>query len=217
MFDKRRADHVSVSTTPLLAFILLAVSAFTLYAQTSDPGLPQTRIGNLVIVEVRADDPSQDIGKLIELLKKARNGNVSGVDIVLSEVRLKLAPEPVIDERPVYPNPLLLIVTVDGKGNLDLNSEKHGSLTDPSSLKKRLVDIFKAREVNGVFRENTHDVEKTVSLRLHPRLLVSDLDNISTLLDAAGSDKIILVIDPPATPEKISIQSTPRPVKERKP
>jgi hypothetical protein len=95
------------------------------------------------------------------------------------------------------PDPLLLTITIDGKGNLELNSEKLGSLPNFARIKKSLVGIFKAREDNGVLRPGKNEIEKTVRLRLAPVLTVSDLEKVATALEEAGSDQLILLIDPP--------------------
>jgi hypothetical protein len=111
---------------------------------------------------------------------------------------LGILPEPrELGNTNVMPDPLRLTVTIDAKGNLDLNGEKQGSLSNFAPVKKSLVAIFKAREDNGVLRPGKNEIEKTVSLRLAPVLKVSDLEKVATEVEQAGSDLLILLIDPP--------------------
>ncbi|PYS98491.1 MAG: hypothetical protein DMF63_15790 [Acidobacteria bacterium] len=179
----------------------------------------ETKISELVIVNVRADKPSQEIKSLVEMLKveRAKGPAELNVDVVHGPT-LNIPPEPrESNNLDVKPDPLLLTVTVGPKGNVELNSEKLGSLLNVEPLTKLLVKVFKDREVNGVFREDTNDVEKTVRLRLDPALKVSDLEKIAIGVDEAGSDRIVLLIDPPDTLPSIDTIFLPQvPSRKRK-
>ncbi|MEO6465995.1 MAG: hypothetical protein ABIP00_10590 [Pyrinomonadaceae bacterium] len=183
-----------------LLLILLLGSVFIAQTQTLKAQVPtQTKVSDLVVAEVVADDPSQGMDKLVDLLKKERAKGPEILVVRVEGIEVKIGPEPRPDNGlPVYPNPLFLLASVDAQGNLILNSEKLGNLTDTSAFTKRLVEIFKEREENGVFRSGSNDVEKTVSLRLDPTLKVSNLNKVVSAMDAAGSEPIILLIDPPA-------------------
>jgi hypothetical protein len=180
----------------LLCLVLLAGSALIGEAQTASFPPPETKIGDLEIVVVKADMPSMDIRALVEMLKAERAKGPDELNVLVGGLTLNIGPEPrVPDERPVYPNPLLLVVKVDAKGNIELNNEKQGSLSNVSTITNRLRQLFQERERSGTFRENSNEVEKTVSVRLDPGLKVSDLDKITTALDAAYADPMILLID----------------------
>jgi len=64
----------------------------------------------------------------------------------------------------VKPNPLTLDVTLDDTGKISLNNDGEGTLADTAKLKKHLEEIFKARLENGVFHENSNDVETAVTI-----------------------------------------------------
>src|SRR6187549_23125 len=178
MFDKRRIDGMSLVLTKW-AWILLCLIVLWESAPFADAQVPtgETKVSDLVIVNVRADNPSQDIKSLIEMLKAERAKGPTELNVELVHgPSLNIPPEPrESDNIDVKPNPLLLTVTVGPKGNVELNSEKLGSLLNFEPLTKLLVKVFKDRNVNGVFREGTNDVEKTVRVRLDPVLKVSDL------------------------------------------
>lgn len=204
-----------------LWLILLVGSGLIANAQTVNAqGPPRINISNPVTgTEIRADDPSKEIGKLIELLQRERARATGRLVLRAAGIEVKIAPEPRADnDLPVYPNPLFLLASVDAQGSLHLNSEKLGNLTDTSAFAKRLREIFNAREENGVFRAGSNDVEKTVSLRLASTLKVSDLDKVVSVMDIAGSEPIILLIDPPTEVTKITFPLSPsKPKKSKKP
>jgi biopolymer transport protein ExbD len=94
------------------------------------------------------------------------------------------------------PNPLTLVISINGpEKKLKLNQEEMGNITDPSALANRLSQIFKERESNGVFKEGTNEVEKTVFIKA-PRL--SKYGEVVKVIDAvkgAGASPIGLQID----------------------
>ena len=67
------------------------------------------------------------------------------------------------------------MVTVDNEDLLYLNSEPHGSLSDPGKLENRLKQIFKDRADNGVFRWGTNLIETAVFLDCLNNTSVADL------------------------------------------
>ena len=113
-----------------------------------------------------------------------------------SNVRLivppKLAPA---DLTHLKPNPLTLIVAVDDANNVTLNGEPMGKLGDMSHLQSVLRGIYKEREQNGVFREETNDVEKTVFIKMTPKATAADLIKVAKALEDAGADRIGLQMD----------------------
>ena len=203
------------------ASISLCVIVLSGSARFADAQVPtgETKVSDLVIVNVLADKPSQDIKSLIEMLKAERAKGPTKLILQLvhgPSLNIPLEPRE-LDNVDVKPNPLLLIITVGAKGNVELNSEKQGSLLNLEPITNRLVKIFKDREVNGIFREGTNDVEKTVSVRLDPVLKVSDLEKIARAVDDAGSDQIVLLIDPPDTVPRLDMIFLPQvPAPKRK-
>ena len=105
-------------------------------------------------------------------------------------------PTPSATDGPRLPNPLTLVVKFEESGGYTLNNN---SIKDEDELVSKLAEVFKARESNGVFRENSNEIEKTVWLDL------SNLDkqskqpftywHILRIIDAvkaAGSSPIVL-------------------------
>src|SRR6185436_3107198 len=66
----------------------------------------------------------------------------------------------------VKPNPLTLVVAInkDTKA-ITLNNEPFGDVSDTEKLSNKLREIFKQREDNGVFREGSNEVEKTIFVK----------------------------------------------------
>lgn len=101
--------------------------------------------------------------------------NIPGPDSVL-EVRLR---NPLV--RTDRPNPLTLVVSIDPTGRPTLNNE---SSKDFDELSTRLNQIFKERESNGVFREGTNEIEKTVLVKLEVEGSNQSYGDIVKLVDA---------------------------------
>jgi TonB family protein len=92
------------------------------------------------------------------------------------------------------PNPLTLVVSRRTEfPEVELNSE---SFRNQEELREKLDQIFRAREMNGVFREGTNEVEQSVWLKLDGRLKAYAY--IITLIDtlkAARARPIVLIDD----------------------
>ncbi len=93
-------------------------------------------------------------------------------------------------------NPNTLIVYVESDGSLRLNLEaRSGSVDDPAELIAMLREKFRFREENGIRREGTNEIEKTVFISA-PRAL--GYGTVVRAVDAAkeaGAGPIGLQID----------------------
>ena len=96
----------------------------------------------------------------------------------------------------VKPNPLTLVVAInkDTKA-VTLNNETFGDVTDTESLGNKLREIFKQRTDNGVFREGTNEVEKTLFIKSPKSVRYGDVVKIIDAVKAAGASPIGLQID----------------------
>jgi biopolymer transport protein ExbD len=111
---------------------------------------------------------------------------------VAFEVRL---PEEV-DTSVVYsPNPLTLVAALDANGRVSLNNQDQGQVTDPQKLQSLLTSIFKDRENNGVFREGTNEVEKTVIVKIDRATKYGDMIKLIETVKGAGAQPIEIQID----------------------
>ena len=90
------------------------------------------------------------------------------------------------------PNPLSLLIRLNKDGPLSLNADSVGAIDDTAALTRKLSEVFKERESNGVFRVGTNEVEKTV----HITASLSDrYERVVRVVDAAkgaGASPIIL-------------------------
>jgi biopolymer transport protein ExbD len=93
------------------------------------------------------------------------------------------------------PNPLTLIAILGKDGRLLLNNEDMGTVLDPKKLEDRLRGIFKERENNGVFREGTNEIEKTVFLKVSKSSKYGDFIKLVETVKSAGVDPIGIQID----------------------
>lgn len=96
----------------------------------------------------------------------------------------------------VKPNPLTLVVAIskETKG-ITLNNEPFGDVTDTEKLGNRLKEIFKDRENNGVFREGTNEVEKTIFIKSPKSVRYGDVVKVIDAAKAAGASPVGLQVD----------------------
>lgn len=96
----------------------------------------------------------------------------------------------------VKPNPLTLVVTINGatKG-ITLNNENTGDVSDASALTARLQEIFKDREAKGAFREGTNEIEKTIFIKSPTSVRYGDVVKVIDAAKQAGASPIGLQID----------------------
>lgn len=97
----------------------------------------------------------------------------------------------------VTPNPLTLVVSIDNASKkVSLNQkEDGGDVNDASLLTNKLTQIFKDRESNGVFREGTNEVEKTVFIKAPKNLNYGSVVKVIDAVKQAGAEPVGLQID----------------------
>jgi biopolymer transport protein ExbD len=96
----------------------------------------------------------------------------------------------------VKPNPLTLVIAISKETKaITLNNDPFGDVTDTDKLSNKLREIFKERENNGVFRENTNEVEKTVFIKSPKSVRYGDVVKVIDAAKAAGASPIGLQID----------------------
>ena len=96
----------------------------------------------------------------------------------------------------VKPNPLTLVVSINRETRgITLNNDPAGNVDDPSPLYNRLNEIFKQRENNGVFREGTNQVEKTIFIKSPKTVRYGDVVKVIDAAKSAGAEPIGLQID----------------------
>jgi len=114
-----------------------------------------------------------------------------------SRFEAKVPAEPKDEQQvDVKPNPLTLVVAIskETKG-LTLNNTAYGDVSDTELLSNELRKIFKDRENNGVFREGTNEVEKTIFLKSPRSVRYGDVVKVIDAAKAAGASPIGLQID----------------------
>lgn len=96
----------------------------------------------------------------------------------------------------VKPNPLTLVVAInkETKG-ITLNNDALGDVSDTEPLNNKLREIFKEREANGVLREGTNEVEKTIFIKSPKSVRYGDVVKVIDAAKSAGATPIGLQID----------------------
>jgi len=115
-----------------------------------------------------------------------------------SRFEAKVPAEPKDEEMPaiIKPNPLTLVVAVNRETRgITLNNEPYGDVSDPEKLSARLREIFRDRENNGVFREGTNEVEKTIFIKSPRSVRYGDVIRVIDAAKSAGATPIGLQID----------------------
>ena len=114
-----------------------------------------------------------------------------------SRFEAKVPAEPKNEQQTnVKPNALTLVVAINRETRgISLNNENAGSIDDPTALTGKLADIFKQRENNGVFRENTNEIEKTIFIKSPTSVKYGDVVKVIDAAKMAGAQPIGLQID----------------------
>lgn len=104
--------------------------------------------------------------------------------------------EPNPAPEPVNSNPLALIVSVNPDSSLTINNLKDfGSISNPENLITKLTSTFKERTDNGVFRDGTNQIEKTVFIKAPKNMPYGEVTKVVDAVKLAGASPIGLQID----------------------
>jgi len=96
----------------------------------------------------------------------------------------------------VKPNPLTLVVAINAQTKaITLNNEPAGDVTDASPLTSKLDEIFKTREMNGVFREGSNEIEKTIFIKSPTSVKYGEVVKVIDAAKMAKAAPIGLQID----------------------
>src|SRR5215211_1425718 len=114
-----------------------------------------------------------------------------------SKFEAKVPAEPKNEQQlDVKPNPLTLVVSINRETRgIQLNNDSAGSVDDPTALTAKLTDIFNQRTTNGVFRENSNEVEKTIFIKSPKLAKYGDVVKVIDAAKMAGASPIGLQID----------------------
>ncbi|MCC6328564.1 MAG: biopolymer transporter ExbD [Acidobacteria bacterium] len=114
-----------------------------------------------------------------------------------SKFEAKVPAEPKKQENlEVKPNPLTLVVGINRETKaVTLNNEPAGDVSDASALTAKLEQIFKQRSDNGVFREGTNEVEKTVFIKAPKSVRYGDVVKVIDAAKTAKASPVGLQID----------------------
>ncbi len=112
------------------------------------------------------------------------------------EAKVPAEPKEELQQANIKPNPLTLVVAINRETRaVTLNNEPYGDVSDPEKLTTRLREIFKERENNGVFREGTNEVEKTVFIKSPRSVRYGDVIKVIDAAKMVGASPIGLQID----------------------
>jgi biopolymer transport protein ExbD len=105
-------------------------------------------------------------------------------------------PAEAVDQSPLEPHPNTLIVTVSADSTLKLNRENEmGSVEDPEKVIAKLREVFEYRAANGILRENSNEIEKTVFIKAPKNLSYGSVAKVVDAIKTAGAQPIGLQID----------------------
>jgi len=115
-----------------------------------------------------------------------------------SRFEAKVPAEPKDEQKNVIlkpnPNTLIVFINRDG-GKLRLNQDDIGDVSDTAPLTAKLQDVFKYRESNGILREGTNEVKKTVFIKAPKSVKYGDVVKAIDAVKLAGAEPIGLQID----------------------
>lgn len=160
------------------------------------------------IVYIKADvnASNEDVLQVFDIIRKAgidkiglvvvgEKNSAEPIQIYLERFEVRLPQPTDKTTEAVRPNPLTLVVMLDKDGILMLNREDTGRISETELLKNKLDRIFKERESNGVFREETNEVEKTVFLKVSKSGKYGDFIKLVEAVKGARAEPIGIQIE----------------------
>ena len=112
------------------------------------------------------------------------------------EAKVPAEPKEELNQANIKPNPLTLVIAINRETRgITLNNEPYGDVSDPEKLTSRLREIFRDRDANGVFREGTNEVEKTVFIKSPRSVRYGDVVRVIDAAKTAGASPVGLQID----------------------
>jgi len=109
------------------------------------------------------------------------------------------------DDRPLQPNDLTLIVTIEADRRLKLNKQADmGTVDDSSKLAQKLASVFQERTNHRVYREEmmmrtdlpeSSRIQKTVFVKAPRSIPYGEVTRVIDSIKGAGADPIGLQLD----------------------
>jgi biopolymer transport protein ExbD len=109
------------------------------------------------------------------------------------------------EDRPLQPNDLTLLVTIEADRTLKLNKQAEmGTVDDPSKLAQKLAKVFQERTINRVYREEmimrtdlseSSRIQKTVFVKAPRSIPYGEVTRVIDSIKGAGADPIGLQLD----------------------
>ena len=100
------------------------------------------------------------------------------------------------NENPGQANIHTLIVSVNPDLTLEINNQKEfGTVAEPTNLIAKLSQTFNERAENGVFKDNSNEIEKTVFIKAPRNLNYGEVAKVVDAVKQAGASPIGLQID----------------------
>jgi biopolymer transport protein ExbD len=114
-----------------------------------------------------------------------------------SRFEAKVPAEPKPEDKNVIlkPNPNTLIAFIGKDLKLRLNQDPMGEVSDTTELTNKLVNVFKQRETDRIFRENTNEIEKTVFIKAPRSLKYGEVVKVVDAVKLAGAQPVGLQVD----------------------
>lgn len=108
----------------------------------------------------------------------------------------KVPSEPKKEINTVIPDPRTLVVSVNSDLSIKVNNQKDfGTVGETTNLIAKLSQTFQERTINGVLRDGTNEVEKTVFIKAPRTLAYGEVAKVVDAVKQAGANPIGLQID----------------------
>ena len=113
-----------------------------------------------------------------------------------SRFETKLPSESKNEQPPALAGALTLIVSVNPDYSLKINNQSDfGTISEPNNLISKLSQTFKERTENGVLREGTNEIEKTVFIKAPKNIPYGEMAKVVDAVKLSGANPIGLQID----------------------
>lgn len=112
------------------------------------------------------------------------------------EAKVPAEPKDQPQDVEIQPNPLTLVISINKEdGSVKLNNESAGNTSDTKELETKLDTIFKDRTANGVFREGSNQIEKTIFIKSPKSIKYGEVVKVIDAAKLVGAEPIGLQID----------------------
>ena len=169
-------------------------TAFSSLQNKKNSNNPKEPLSPITIINA---DKSLYLSDVVGVIQALRVSSSQKIKLKISENLSIFIPKKIENEENyiLKPNPNTLIVFLTKNYKIRLNQDEMGDITNMLPLKETLKKIFNQRADNGILREGTTEVERTVFIKAPLSLKFIELIDLIKTVAETGASPIGLQVD----------------------